>query len=58
MTTVTLSIRDDYWETFKLEEQDVEFLYNHLLELETPLTTEELVAALIDERIRTRKKCN
>lgn len=55
MTTVTLSIGDDYWETFKLEEQDVEFLYNHLLELETPLTTEELVAALIDERIQREK---
>ena len=55
MTTVQLSIRDDYWETFKLEEQDVECLYNHLLELETPLTTEELVAALINERIRAEK---
>jgi hypothetical protein len=52
MVMSPLSIRSDYWETFSLSEKDLEYLYNHLLELETPQTTEELTSALIDERIR------
>ena len=55
MVTVTFSLGEDYWENFRLEEQDIEFLYNHLLELETPLTSQEMVSALIDERIRQKK---
>ena len=55
MVTVTFSLGEDYWENFRLEEQDIEFLYNYLLELETPLTSEEVVTALIDERIRLHK---
>jgi hypothetical protein len=46
------SLREDYWETFKLLDEDVEFLYNYLLELETPLTTRELIEALVNERVR------
>ena len=56
MVTVPFSIRDDYWESFELKEEDIEFLYNYLLELETPLTSEELVAALVEERIRREKQ--
>ncbi len=48
----TLSLREDYWETFELKEQDREFLYNYLLEIETPLTSPELLSALVKERIR------
>ena len=51
-----ISMGDQYWETFELENQDVEFLYNHLLEIETPLTTDELIVVLIDERIRRFKQ--
>jgi hypothetical protein len=46
---------ENYWESFKLQDQDIEFLYNHLLELETPLTPQEMVDALVDERIRRQK---
>lgn len=52
---VPFKLREGYWEEFELKEEDVEFLYNHLLELETPLTSNELVAALVDERIRIAK---
>lgn len=55
MVTVTFSIGEDYWENFQLEDRDIEFLYNHLMELETPLTSQELVYALVDERIRSQK---
>jgi hypothetical protein len=52
---VTFTMGEDYWEAFKLQDEDIEFLYNHLLELETPLTSQELVAALVEERIRLQK---
>ena len=55
MVTATFSIAEDYWENFRLEDDDIEFLYNHLLELETPLTSQEMITALIDERIRVQK---
>jgi hypothetical protein len=49
------SLREDYWETFELQNQDIEFLYNHLMEVETPLTSQELLMALLTERIRQEK---
>ena len=52
MALTPLSIRSNYWDSFQLREADLEFLYNYLLEIETPQTTEELTSALIDERIR------
>lgn len=51
----TFSMGEEYWEAFQLEDEDSEYIYNYLLELETPLSSEELVAALIDERIRRQK---
>jgi hypothetical protein len=55
MVMVSFSLREDYWDTFKLQDEDVEFLYNHLLEIETPLTSSELVGILVAERIRREK---
>ena len=52
MVMALISLREDYWETFNLQEEDIEFLYNYLLELETPLTSKELFSALVKERIR------
>src|SRR3972149_4516178 len=52
MVMASFSLREDYWETFNLQDEDIEFLYNHLLELETPLTPSELAEALVKERIR------
>lgn len=48
-------ISTDYWTELQITQQDVEFLHNHLFELETPLTARELVAVLIDERIRAER---
>lgn len=56
MVMALLSLREDYWETFRLLDEDVEFLYNYLLEQETPLTPWELAAALVRERIRREKQ--
>jgi hypothetical protein len=51
----TLSLREDYWENFELKDEDREFIYNYLLEIETPLTSPELLSALVNERIRQEK---
>jgi hypothetical protein len=51
----TLSLREDYWETFELKDEDREFIYNYLLEIETPLTSPELLSVLVNERIRQEK---
>jgi hypothetical protein len=52
MVMATFSLREDYWETFQIQAEDIEFLYNFLLEAETPLTPSELVDALVEERVR------
>jgi len=49
------TLREDYWDNFELQQEDIEFLYNHLLETETPLTPQELVEVLVRERIRNEK---
>ena len=51
MSLATLSLREDYWDTFELKDEDREFIYNYLLEVETPLTSPELLAVLVTERI-------
>lgn len=45
-------ISSDYWKNLQITSQDVEFLHNHLFEIETPLTTRELVSVLVHERNR------
>ncbi len=52
MVVATFKFRENYWEDFNLLEADIEFIYNHLLEVETPLTPEELVEVLVEERIQ------
>lgn len=48
-------ISSDYWKNLQVTPQDIEFLHNHLFEIETPLTTRELVAVLIHERNRAER---
>jgi hypothetical protein len=55
MGVAPFSLREDYWETFELQSEDLEFLYNYLLEIETPLTSRELLYALLKERIQREK---
>jgi hypothetical protein len=49
-------ISTDYWTDIQITQQDVEYLHNHLFELETPLTAGELVTVFIDERIRVERQ--
>lgn len=55
MTVAPFKLRDDYWDTFEVNEEDIEFIYSFLLEKETPLTSTELTHALISERIRRER---
>jgi hypothetical protein len=55
MSLATLSLREDYWDTFELQENDREFIYTYLLEVETPLTSPEILTVLVNERIRQEK---
>ena len=48
-------ISSDYWKNLQITPQDIEFLHNHLFEIETPLSTRELVAVLIRERDRAER---
>ncbi|MFN3308507.1 MAG: hypothetical protein ACK44E_04795, partial [Anaerolineales bacterium] len=55
MVIASTTLKEDYWELFELRDQDIEYLYNYLLENETPLTSAELLADLVEERIRQAK---
>ena len=53
MSIAPLTLQANYWENFELQDEDLEYLYNHLLEIETPLTSRELAEVLVKERIQS-----
>src|SRR5574338_564051 len=52
MSIAPLTLQTNYWENLEIRDDDLEYLYNHLLEKETPLTSNELAEVLVKERIR------
>lgn len=56
MTIAPLTLKENYWENTTIQEIDLEFLYNFLLEIETPQTTHELVKVFIQQRISQEKE--
>src|SRR3989304_3290763 len=56
MSIAPLTLQANYWENFELRDEDLEYLYNHMLEIETPLTARELAEVLVRERIRHEKE--
>ena len=56
MVIAPLSLKKDYWQNFEVNDQDLEFLYNYLLDVEKPQTSKELLTALVSERIRQEKE--
>ncbi|MBL7164260.1 MAG: hypothetical protein ISS57_16860 [Anaerolineales bacterium] len=56
MVLASISLKEDYWEDFELQDDDIEFLYSHLLDTETPLTPQELIVALVEDRIQRELK--
>ena len=43
------------WTKFSLSSSDLDFIYNYLLEKETPASTREIAEAMIGERIRVQR---
>ncbi len=56
MVFVEIELSESYWKALEIQPEDIEFLYSYLLEKETPLTSENLTTALIEERIRSEKQ--
>jgi hypothetical protein len=55
MTSSSFQLKNDYWDNFTLTEKDIEHIYNALLEMETPLPTEDLARLLVTERITAER---
>jgi len=51
-----MNLKDTFWQDLKANETDLETLYNHLLEIETPQTTTELTSFFIQNKINDEKK--
>ena len=56
MASVSFTLPADYWQSFSLGKQDLEFLSTYLFENETPLTEGELVPVIVKERIRNERE--
>ncbi len=50
------SLPADYWDKLEITPKDVEAVHSHLFEVETPLTTRELVPVVIASRIAAEKQ--
>lgn len=51
MSIAPLTLQENYWENLEIQDDDLEYLYNHLLDKETPLTARELAEVLVKQRI-------
>lgn len=56
MALTFITLKSDYWETLNLQSDDIEAIYNHLLEIETPLSVDELAHVLITERLGRERR--
>jgi hypothetical protein len=56
MVSAAFSLPEDYWETLEIQDDDIDFLYNRLMETETPQTSWELTMALVEGRILREKR--
>ena len=56
MNTIQSKLDQNYWNNFQIGEEDLEFLYGYLLEVETPLTSLQLLEALIANRIQKEQQ--
>lgn len=56
MPIESLSLNTSYWENIKVGEPDLDFINNFLLDIETPQTAQELLQALVAERIRIERE--
>ena len=55
MSAAPNNTENDYWEEFEVIKTDLEFINNHLFELESPQTSEQIIRSLVEARIETEK---
>ena len=51
-----MSLSEETWQSLKFSNKDIDSLYNHLLEIETPQTISELTKYLVQMKIEAEKK--
>lgn len=51
MSIAPLTLQENYWENLEIQDDDLEYLYNHLLDIESPLTARDLAEVLVKYRI-------
>jgi hypothetical protein len=56
MVIASLNLSENYWKTFSISKEDIDFINNYLFEYEIPRTAHELVPLLIEERIHEEKQ--
>lgn len=56
MMNLSSMLSASYWQSLTINKEDVDFLLQHLFELETPQKTENLIAAFVAERVRREKE--
>ncbi len=56
MTGAPALLQAEQWEEYQFSQNDLDFINNHLFELETPQTTQELLKAVIQNRLEQEKK--
>lgn len=55
MASAPKTIQSDYWENYQVTQEDLDFINNYLFELEIPQTTQQLIRAVISDRIQREK---
>lgn len=55
MSAAPINKENDYWENFEVTKEDLEFINNHLFELESPQTSEQIIDSLVQARIQNEK---
>ena len=50
-----MTLSEEYWQSLKFTHKDIESLYNHLLEIETPRSISELTGYLVENIISNEK---
>jgi hypothetical protein len=51
MVLKEIKIEEGFWEEYKFTEEDIEYIYDHLLEVETPLTPLEILEMIVANRL-------
>jgi len=48
--------QEKYWDNFQIQQEDIDFIYNYLLEIEKPQTPRQILTAIIQYKIDEIKK--